>query len=125
MNNENKNILLETEDKTCPATAFQSSKVCVPVSVKPFAKTGTTKTKCCGDPNVVPDTKICSGTKNGECTFTISQIICVEVPVEFGAKAEVGDTYVECLGVSNEESLCNECEEQSVDKTIAKISTKK
>ncbi|MDD2391518.1 MAG: hypothetical protein PHU94_01095 [Bacilli bacterium] len=121
MNNENKNVILETEEKTCPATAYQTSTICVPVSVKPFAKTGTTKTKCCGSPIVSSDTKICNGVKNGECTFTISQSICIEVPVEFGAKAEVGDTYVECTGASSEESTCNDCQEQAtVLKTVKK-----
>lgn len=43
-------------------------------------------TKCCGDPVVVSGDKPCAGKKNGVCTFTISQTICVEVPVEFGAK---------------------------------------
>lgn len=124
MNNENKDLILENEDKTCPANAYQTSTVCVPVSVKPFAKTGTTKTKCCGTPIVVPGTKICGGIKDGECIFTISQNICIEVPVEFGAKAEVGDTYVDCTGASSEESLCNECEEQAINKNVSKLSIK-
>jgi hypothetical protein len=124
MNNENKNSKLEDEDKTCPTNAYQTSTVCVPVSVKPFAKTGTTKTKCCGKPIVVPGTKICNGAKDGECTFTISQNICIEVPIEFGAKAEVGDTYVACTGASIEESLCNECEEKAVSINLLKTSMK-
>ncbi len=46
--------------------------------------------------------------KNGQCVFTISQDICVEVPVEFGAVASVGDTYVACNGASADD-ICTEC----------------
>ena len=34
--------------------------------------------------------------------------ICVEVPVEFGAVATVGDTYVACNGASADE-ICPDC----------------
>lgn len=50
----------------------------------------------------------CNGVKNGQCVFTISQDICVEVPVEFGAVAAVGDTYVACNGASADE-ICPDC----------------
>ena len=38
--------------ETCPAVGYQSVSVCVPVTVTPFAQTGITRTKCCGDPVV-------------------------------------------------------------------------
>lgn len=119
----NNDVILE-EDKTCPATAYQTSIICVPVSVKPFAQTGNTKTKCCGNPVVVSGTNRCLGVKDGECVFTISQSICVEVPVEFGATAQVGDTYVQCTGASSEESLCDECDTLNLIKTAVKGCTK-
>lgn len=105
----------ETED-TCPAIGYQKASVCVPVTVTPFAHTGKTVTKCCGDPVVVSGDKPCSGKKNGVCTFTISQTICVEVPVNFGAVAAVGDTFVDCLGASAEDICtgCNADEEEDV-----------
>jgi hypothetical protein len=79
----------------------------VPVTVTPFANTGTTITKLCGDTIVTPGATNCTGTKNGICSFTRSQIVSVAIPVEFGATAEVGDTYVNCLAATNED-LCNE-----------------
>ena len=103
-------VLSEPVDGTCPAVGYQKISICVPVTVTPFAKTGNTKTKCCGEAVVVPGEKPCGGKKNGVCVFTISQTICVEVPVEFGAISEVGDTYVDCLATSAED-ICMNCGE--------------
>ncbi len=101
----------EPETETCPATGYQKVGVCVPVTITPFAETGKTRTKCCGDPVVVSGDMPCAGKKNGVCTFTISQTICVEVPVKFGAEATVGDTYVDCLGASAED-ICRNCKDE-------------
>ena len=81
---------LATENVTCPAVGYQAATVCVPVSVEPYAKAGVTLTKCCGNATVVPGRQVCGGIKNGISSFTISQNICVAVPVEFGANATVG-----------------------------------
>lgn len=102
----------EPTDQTCPAVGFQKVSVCVPVTVTPFANPGHTKTKCCGNPRVSSSEMTCPGKKNGVCTFTISQTICVEVPVEFGAKAEVGDTFVDCMGASSE-NICLNCDREA------------
>lgn len=96
------------EDGTCPAVGYQRVAVCVPVTVTPYAKTGDTVTKCCGDPVFTPGNKPCAGSKNEVCMFTLSQTICVAVPVNFGADADVGDTYVNCLGASAED-ICMNC----------------
>ncbi|MEG2421417.1 MAG: hypothetical protein RSB55_07690 [Oscillospiraceae bacterium] len=101
---------LTPEVQTCPAVGYQSVSVCVPVTVIPFAETGATRTKCCGSPLVTPGKNTCGGTKNGVCVFTISQDICIAVPVKFGAEATVGDTYVGCNGASSED-ICINCEE--------------
>ncbi len=98
------------EDQTCPAVGYQSASICVPVTIKPFAKTGTTFTKCCGTPVVMSGSEKCEGQVNGTCVFTISQDICVAVPVEFGAVASVGDTYVNCNGASAND-ICTECKQ--------------
>lgn len=50
----NDSIQALTEDQTCPATGYQSVSVCVPVTVTPYARTGATYTKCCGNPVVTP-----------------------------------------------------------------------
>ena len=108
MSEINANVLNETQ--TCPAVGYQSASICVPVTVTPFAQTGVTMTKCCGEPVVTPGREVCGGLKNGSCVFTITQDICVAVPVEFGAIATVGDTFVSCNG-SSERDMCTNCEE--------------
>ena len=104
----------EDKDKNCPAKGFQKADVCVQVTVTPFAKAETPKTTCCGDPVVTSGDKPCAGRKNGECKFTIKQTICVEVPVVFGAKATVGDTFVDCLGASGED-ICTDCDANGIE----------
>ena len=98
----------EAIPETCPAIGYQSVSMCVPVTVTPFAQTGTTVTKCCGNPVITPGISTCGGLRNGTCSFTISQDICVAVPVAFGATAAVGDTYVSCNAVS-EKDICTDC----------------
>ena len=104
----NNTVLAETQ--TCPAVGYQSASICVPVTVTPFAQTGLTATKCCGTPVVTPGREVCNGMKNGSCVFTITQDICVAVPVEFGAVATVGDTYVSCNEVSDND-ICTGCDQ--------------
>lgn len=101
--------VLQAENETCESTAFQPATVCTQVTVTPFANAGDTTTFCCGDPIVRPGTVACAGTRNGSCTFTITQDICVAVPVEFGADAETGDTFVTCRAASAED-ICADCE---------------
>ena len=103
-------------DRTCSTTAFQLSSVCVPVTVTPFAKAGHTVTKCCTKPEVVSGRVTCGGVKNGQCVFTVTQEICVEVPIEFGAVASVGDPFVTCNGASADD-ICPGC--GSTDATFA------
>lgn len=101
-------------EHTSPSVAYQRSSVCVPVSVKPFATVGTPVTKCCGTPYVALGKNTCDGVKNGECVFTITQDICVEIPVMFGAKAIVGDTYVNCISAS-EKDICSDCDSDDME----------
>lgn len=97
-----------SENQTCPTVGYQAANICVPVSIEPYAKAGATLTKCCGNPTVIPGRQICGGVKNGICSFTLSQSICVAVPVEFGANAIVGEAYVDCLDASAED-ICTDC----------------
>ena len=110
MANLNPEVL--NESQTCPAVGYQSASICVPVTVTPFAQADITATKCCGDPVVTPGREVCGGVKNGSCFFTITQDICVAVPVEFGAVATVGDSYVNCSGAS-EQDICTDCGKDS------------
>lgn len=97
--------------ETCEAVAFQPLSVCVPVTVTPFAMEGMTTTFCCGDPIVDPEARMCDGEENGSCTFTITQNLCVRVPVTFGAIPSVGSTFVQC-GEATDIDVCTNCNEQ-------------
>ncbi|MEG1743054.1 MAG: hypothetical protein RR246_02695 [Clostridia bacterium] len=108
VSDQTKNNLNDRTAETCPTVGYQSISVCVPVTITPFAETGTTKTKCCGDPIVTPGRDTCGGVKNGTCSFTLSQDICVAIPVAFGAVSSVGDTYVTCNGASATD-ICSDC----------------
>jgi hypothetical protein len=99
---------LNSVDETCPAVGYQFATICVPVKVTPFAHAGATKTHCCGEPIIVDDKIECKGKVNTSCEFTISQTICVEVPVEFGATATVGEAVVECGDVDTKD-ICENC----------------
>lgn len=52
------NSELLNEAQTCPTVGYQSASICVPVTVTPFAQTGMTTTKCCGNPVVTPGREV-------------------------------------------------------------------
>jgi hypothetical protein len=95
-------------DQTCPSVGYQSVTISVPVTVTPFAKAGATQTKCCGAATVTAGRNLDSGVKNGSCVFTISQDVCISVPVDFGATAAAEEAYTTCNGVSAE-NICADC----------------
>lgn len=97
MPDENKvnNIDMYCSEKNCVAKAYQPATVCVPVTVTPFANVGSIKTECCGKP-IVSHKNDCKGIENGNCKFTISQKIKVEIPVEFGSNTSIGGTFIDC-----------------------------
>lgn len=102
------NILPEQNAKTCPTTGYQRVSVCVPVKVTPFANPGMTTTFCCGEPIINPGIEYCEGVVGGNCSFTITQDLCIAVPVEFGAIPEVGDAAINCGEVTSRD-ICSYC----------------
>lgn len=88
----------------CCVTASQLVNVCVPITITPHVCVGPTSTFCCG-PAIVGTTP-CGGIPGGTCTFTVSQLICVEVPVGFSATATPGETFVRCGPPTEGECEC-------------------
>ena len=84
------------KQQNCPTVGSQTATVCLPVKVNPFSVAGPPKIECCGEPRVMPACDHCHGKINGACEFTISQKIRVEIPVQFGATVDLGNTYVDC-----------------------------
>lgn len=93
-------------EEKCPANIHQDVSVCVPVEVIPVAEAGSTKISCCDDPIVTPGTCCCPG--NRKCHFTITQKICIKVPIELGVNTEVGDPYIVC-GKPTTKEICTDC----------------
>jgi hypothetical protein len=109
-------VILKIDEETCTASGFQKAIITVPVTVKPIVKAGETTTVCCGEPVITPGKVLCNadGRNNGTCSFTLSQKICIEVPVTIGAKSYVGSPAVECGPVS-EEDICNARESECIE----------
>lgn len=89
---------------TCDRVAHQFINACVPITVTPNASVGPTTTTCCG-PALV-GTAPCGGVEGGSCTFTMSQLICVEIPVNFSATAAPGQTWVDCADADEGQCVC-------------------
>ena len=102
------NAINQSAVQTCPAVGYQPATVCVPVTVTPFARALPTTTFCCGDPVVTAGSTTCEGTVNGSYTFTITQNVCVSVPVNFGARSSVGAPRVVCDDATSED-ICTNC----------------
>ncbi len=89
----------DCEDKNdvgCCAVGYQEVNVSIPITIKPFGEAGNAKTQCMGGPIITAGISDYQGKSGEECKFTISQKLRVEVPVIFGARAEVGDAAVCC-----------------------------
>ncbi len=104
-----------TTAQACATVGCQTAEVCVPITVAPYAQAGRITTNCCGCPIVCTGERHCKGKKNGTCYLTISQKINVEIPVQFGATAVVGDAFVDCLGSSGKEDggKCHDCYDEN------------
>jgi hypothetical protein len=103
-----KSTCLDTLDDTgsdvtqeaCTSIFYQKETVCVPVHVKPYATPGSAKVICCSTPSVSTTREsICTGNQTA-CSFTVTQDLCIEIPIAFGAEIETGSALVECGGVS-------------------------
>ncbi len=82
--------------EACSAIGSHKAKICLPVSVMPYAVTSPAIVNCCGETLICPEYKCkCKGETTG-CNFVISQTLNIDIPVEFGANVKVGQTYVQC-----------------------------
>lgn len=95
-----------SEETSCDSVFFQTETVCVPVTVTPFAEPHPATVHCCGAP-VINTTNPCSGSRSS-CTFTVTQKLCIEIPITFGADVKTGTAVVSCGSVSEEPCDCSE-----------------
>lgn len=97
------------KDDKCPKEAcrsnfFQKEKICVPVKITPHATPGEATVTCCGKP-VVMNGNHCKGDQS-YCMFTVTQALCIEIPIAFGALVETGIAVVECGMAGTEPCDC-------------------
>lgn len=97
----------QAESEACPATAYQEVDVCVPVTITPYATVGNATVTCCGAPTVTQGNGTCEGVVGGQCSFTVSQRMCVALPVTFGANTQAGEYTVACGNAG--EGSCENC----------------
>lgn len=106
------------QEEVCEATFYQKETVCVPVKVTPFAKPGTARTICYGTPEINPE-NTCYGDKTS-CSFTVSQSLCIELPISFGALVETGKVSVQYGSVSKEPCDCSESDSEEPSSSLQK-----
>ena len=80
-------------------TRTVSKEVCVEanVTINPTVVAGTPIVNCVGGPSL----RSCAAqgfipSETGTCTFTVSQVLCVNVPIQFDAQARVVRGTVAC-----------------------------
>lgn len=78
----------------CPATVHETVCIQARVTITPAVTVGTVSTRCVGSPVI----GACTGTPSptNTCTFTVSQSICVQVPLTFSADATAAPTGIVC-----------------------------
>ena len=88
---------------SCSKTASQCVEVTAPVTLTPTAVVGSISVACQGAPDVD-----CVTNDGGiSCTLTITQKVCVSVPVRFGVeKADDDDPKIACA-----DGRCVRCED--------------
>ncbi len=85
-------------------TPTVSTEVCVEadVTVTPMVTPGTPVVNCIGDPFIGTCEELgFTPSPNGTCTFTVSQVLCVNVPIMFNADVEAVAGDVACGTVFN------------------------
>lgn len=86
------------ESNDCSKVGYQYVDISVPVELKQDATIGEIETKCCGEPTVCCKEEKCGGT----CEITITQKVCIKIPINYNVIACVGEGQIDC-------DCCDEC----------------
>ena len=95
------------EGASCPLTGcVKTGSQCVDVTAEivltPTAVMGTPVVTCQGNPAVT-----CAAAADGRtCTVTLTQRVCVSIPVRFGVTKEDGDPTIACAGGDAASETC-------------------
>ena len=77
----------------CPFSVFEDVDVAVPVSVRAFADVGNVAFRCLGA-TIIPESSGKSFCGCGCDKFIISQKMRIDIPVMYGAEADVGEGHI-------------------------------
>jgi hypothetical protein len=93
-NKLNVNDMTTLQDEEGACQRFVHETVCVQgtVMITPSLVSGTSTSYCIGNPII----GICEGELKRRCVFTVSQNICVEIPLTFSATAEATPNGLVC-----------------------------
>ena len=80
------------QSSECSAAVHETVCVQADITITPNVIVGDIESNCVGEPIIVT----CPGTPTNECIFTVSQIICVQVPLIFSANAAAVPTGIIC-----------------------------
>ncbi|MFV0341663.1 MAG: hypothetical protein ACK5JH_02065 [Anaerocolumna sp.] len=84
-------------DKGCTNKACKPANVYIPVAVKAIAETEFPKTKCIGDPIIIPGKKIRKDKPYSDtCYFTIKQKVLIEIPFKVAIIAKNEKPAIDC-----------------------------
>ena len=90
----------------CSTRTREEARVTVPVAVRAFAVPGDVDIRCHGPAVVTRNSNVCPGVPCGSTIFTISQRIRLNIPIDFKAEAEVGESRV-IFGGNDDDPDCN------------------
>lgn len=76
----------------CLTTVHETVCVQANVTITPDVEVGTIETFCIGGPTI----GACAGTPQTHCTFSVSQSICVQIPLTFSANATAVPAGIVC-----------------------------
>lgn len=95
-----------TEPTTgCDKVGTQCVEVSLPLTVTPTATPGTVVTTCSSSPTVT-----CVTAEDGlSCTITVSQRVCVSIPVCFGVVADPETVTIACARTDAESASACTC----------------
>lgn len=94
---EHEPILAYQGEETCPANGCgrvgtQCVNISAPMTLTPTAAVGTVSVTCQGTPSIT-----CVANADGtSCTLTLTQQVCVSVPVRYGVAMAAGEATIGC-----------------------------
>ncbi|SHK44175.1 hypothetical protein SAMN02745243_02955 [Hespellia stercorisuis DSM 15480] len=90
----------QKECSTCTSVTSHYAAVSVPLKLHPYATVGELEMECCGEPVIT--LRPSQGTNSScGCELTVTQTICVRIPLEYGTTADVGETSAICKSKPN------------------------